>query len=105
MSVWMSFATSLLRTNQSFSSNIATILQFNQNFCAKLGDDISKWNDQSRLGATFLSFTPYLKMYGVYISNNEASNSFYAKLTTQPRFEKIRTNLWPSKNDGCQHFG
>jgi hypothetical protein len=80
--------------NKLLFSNIATILQFNQNFCDNLDQRLKRWDNDAGLGDIFLQFTPYLKMYTQYVSNHEAATTFDRELSQQPRFNKIAHHIF-----------
>jgi FYVE/RhoGEF/PH domain-containing protein 5/6 len=55
----------------SIFSNIGMIYELNRKLCDDIEARVVSWTNESSLGDIFLSFSPFLKMYSMYVSNHD----------------------------------
>ena len=59
-------------------------------FCSALENKVSNWdNESTKIGADFLQFAPYFKMYQSYVANYEQANSLLKKLMDKDSFKEF----------------
>eukprot|EP01090_Pellita_catalonica_P017607 TRINITY_DN5355_c0_g1_i1.p1 TRINITY_DN5355_c0_g1~~TRINITY_DN5355_c0_g1_i1.p1 ORF type:complete len:351 (-),score=56.58 TRINITY_DN5355_c0_g1_i1:179-1162(-) len=64
-------------------SNLSVILSLNSDLLERLSEILSDWNEKSCIGSTFLSWAPYLKIYGQYCNNYEDAAQMHDHLHRQ----------------------
>lgn len=79
-----------MEEHQILFKNMTSILHLNLGFLESLGECIRGWNDSSTLGDLFIRFSPFFKLYTVYVNNYDRALKLAQSLQEKSKgFRKV----------------
>lgn len=70
--------------------SIPQIVSTHIEFCKALQDRWDQWSEKDCFGDIFKRFTPFFKMYTVYVNNHDVATNHLNKLLTERRYEQFQ---------------
>jgi len=75
-------------------SNVDTLLGFHKEILTSLEERYKEWNEESKIGDTFLKVAPFLKMYLIYLNNYDNAMNTLAVCQKQVPFREFLDTVY-----------